>query len=401
MKPVLVVGCGFPQLGLIHVARELGLTVVGADRDPWAVGVPHCDVFVQASTGEPERLEAVARTQGVGAVATAGSEVGLRSAAEVAARLGLPFWVTPEAAVRATDKAAMRAACAAAGVVGPRVAECPDLPTARGFAEAVGYPLVVKPVAGWGQRGVSRLDGPPELEAAFAAAAEVGAARVLLEAWLPGREYSVNGWLDAGRFEALCVTERLVFPGRAPLGVMRAEVHPDELSPSSRAAVVEVVARSAAALGLDAGPCYAQVRHAPGEGARLVEISPRTGGGFDPEVTRLASGVDLYRRLLGVVCGVPEWRDAGPTHVARPAAVVEFASSPAGRLSQTTGLARARGLPGVEAVHVFVRPGEQVRPLENGACRPGCAVAWGSDRAEAESRARAALDAVCLELEPA
>ena len=32
MKTVLVVGCGFPQLGLVRTARRLGLRVVGADQ---------------------------------------------------------------------------------------------------------------------------------------------------------------------------------------------------------------------------------------------------------------------------------------------------------------------------------------------------------------------------------
>ena len=107
-----------------------------------------------------------------------------------------------------------------------------------------------------------------------------------------------------------CVTERLTVPGRKPLGVMLAEVYPSGLTPDDEARVVEEARRGAAALGHVRGPCYSQVALGP-SGCVLFETAARLGGGFDADVTRLASGVDLYDRVLGVAVGDPGARAPG------------------------------------------------------------------------------------------
>jgi hypothetical protein len=53
---ILVVGCGFPQLSLLRTAKRMGLFVVGADVNPRAVGVKHCDEFFEVSAGDVDGL---------------------------------------------------------------------------------------------------------------------------------------------------------------------------------------------------------------------------------------------------------------------------------------------------------------------------------------------------------
>ena len=85
MTRLLVVGCGFPQLSLVRAARRHGLFVVGADANPHAVGVPHCNEFAPVSTGDVDGLCEVVRAAGVRAVTTSGSEVSLKATVKRAA----------------------------------------------------------------------------------------------------------------------------------------------------------------------------------------------------------------------------------------------------------------------------------------------------------------------------
>src|SRR5262249_2635072 len=153
----------------------------------------------------------------------------------------------------------------------------------------------VKPSRGWGQRGVARVDDESELPAAFdgalAQSRSAGLDVVVIETWLEGGEYSVNGWIENGALVSHCVTERLTVPGKRPLGVMIAEVYDSRLSAADEARVVEEARRGARALGHTRGPCYSQVVLGP-EGCFLFETAARMGGGFDADVTKLASGVD-------------------------------------------------------------------------------------------------------------
>jgi biotin carboxylase len=208
---LLVVGCGFPQLSLLRAARRRGLHVLGADADPRAVGVGQCNEFIEVSTHDADGLASAIQRTGAGAITTTGSEVSVKAAAAVAARLGLPFYADPETIRRCQEKDAMRSAYRAGGLAVPAFARCERVEEAIAFARTQAFPLVVKPARGWGQRGVARVEDEAELGRAFdearAFSASAGLASVVVEAWLEGREYSVNGWIESGRLVSYCVTE--------------------------------------------------------------------------------------------------------------------------------------------------------------------------------------------------
>ena len=394
MTRILVVGCGFPQLSLLRAGRRRGLGVVGADANPAAVGTALCDEFHVVSTHDVDGLCDLAVRARAGAVTTTGSEVALKATAEVATRLGLLFYADPETVRRCQDKDAMRACYAAAGLEVPRFASCVTLEQARAFARSRPFPLVVKPSRGWGQRGVARVDDAADLGVAFeearAHSAGAGLPLVVVEEWVEGQEYSVNGWIEDGTLASYCVTERLTVPGRRPLGVMIAEVYPSGLSPGEEARVVEEARRGAAALGHRRGPCYSQVVLGA-RGCFLLETAARLGGGFDADVARLASGVDLNDRVIGVALGDGALERQGATSAAHGGAIAKFLVARPGKVRAVRGLDDARAVEGIEDAQVFVPEGSRVQPLTDSAKRAGYVLARGANRDQATGRADAAL----------
>lgn len=402
---LLIVGCGFPQLSLVRAARRRGLGVLGADVNSRAVAVPHCDEFFEVSTHDVDALCDLVRRARIDAVATSGSEVSLTSTAQVAARLRMPFYADTETIRRCQDKDVMRAAYAAAGLAIPAFARCASIEDARAFARRHRYPLVVKPSRGSGQRGVARIENEAELEPAFDAAksysASVGLPLVIIEQWLEGREFSVNAWVEAdgsqrGDFVSYCVTERITVPGKSPLGVMIAEVYPSGLTPEEEARVVDEARKGAVALGHTRGPCYSQVALGP-SGCFLFETAARLGGGFDADVTRLASGVDLYDRLLGIALRDRALERQGVVSRAQPSAIAKFLVGRPGKVIRVSGLDEARALQGVEDAQCFVPVGGRVLPLTDSAKRAAYVLVHGASRAEAMVRADAALATIALE----
>ncbi|MCU0658331.1 MAG: ATP-grasp domain-containing protein [Polyangiaceae bacterium] len=392
---VAVVGCGFPQLGLLRAARDLGVEVIGLDLNPAAVGVPLAHRFELASTGDPDATADAVRRSGARAIVTSGSELALTTTALVAHRLGLPFYADPATIRRCQDKGEMRAAFQGAGLPVPRFCHASSLDEARSFAARVGAPLVVKPAFGWGQRGVSRVDDIHCMEDAYnqAAAVSHGGAGVVVEEFLEGEELSVNGWVEGGELVVYAVTDREVFPGGRPLGVMRSEVTPSRLPTALVEAGVEAARRAAKALGLRRGPCYTQVCVAPGRAA-VFETAARCGGGFDADVTRLVSGVDLYRRLLGVALGDASLEGEGRRGEGHGAALVRFLAPPSGEVRGVEGLEQARAMPGVVDAEVYLRSGQRVGGLATAASRAGHLLCVGSTREEAVARANEAEGAL-------
>ena len=400
MTRLVVVGCGFPQLSLVRAARRRGIFVIGADANPRAVAVAHCNEFFEISTSDVDGLCGVLRRADASAVTTTGSEVSLKATALVAARLGLPFYADPETVRRCQEKDVMRAGYRAAGLAVPEFASCERLDEALAFAHARGFPLVVKPSRGWGQRGVARVNDESELPRAFeearAHSASAGLPSAVVEEWLEGREYSVNGWVEGGTLVSYCVTQRITVPGDRPLGVMIAESYPSGLSPEVEASVVDEARRGAAALGHLRGPCYSQI----GVGARgcfLFETAARLGGGFDADVTRLASGVDLYDRLLGVAFGDEALERQGVVGPVRRAAIAKFLVARPGVVRAVRGVEEARSIRGVDDVQAFVAAGGRVHPLTDSAKRAAYALAHGASSTEATARADEALGRVSID----
>jgi len=373
-RHVLIVGCGFPQLGLIRAARDLGFEVSGADLNPSAIGVPLVDHFLQASTGEVAAIASAFRASGATGIATSGSELALTTTAHAAELLGLPFYADTQTVHRCQAKDAMRAGYLAAGLPVPAFQGCTTVEQARSFVEHHGLPVVVKPAHGWGQRGVSRVDDASQLDSAFALACEMshGGGGAVLEECIVGHEVSVNGWVEDGTLRAYCVTDREVFPGTRPLGVMRSEIAPTALPPDWVERAVDAARKGARALGLLRGPCYSQVA-VDAHRAVLFETAARLGGGFDADVTRLYCGVDLYARLLGVAFQDRALEYGGVEHEPRPAMVrfLRPTHDRQMRLLSVDGLDRVRAMPQVVDVVVYPKPGDVVPPLVNAARRIG------------------------------
>jgi biotin carboxylase len=391
---IVIVGCGFPQLSLVRAAKRLGLHVIGCDANPHSIAAGLCNEFHQVSTLDIDGVCALVRRARAVAVTTTGSELALKTTALAADRLGFPFYCDPETVRRCQDKDAMRAGYAAAGLAVPRFARCTTHEEAIAFAHITGFPLVVKPSRGWGQRGVARVDHDAELSLAFEEARSLSAGAglpvAIVEAWLDAREYSVNGWVENGSLVSYCVTERITLAGKRPLGVMIAEVYPSGLPAVDEHRVVDEARRGAASLGLIRGPCYSQVALGA-NGCTVVETAARLGGGFDADVTKLASGVDLYDRTLGVALGDASLESQGAVASAYGGAVAKFFVARPGLVRAVRGLEEARHIEGLDDVQTFVPVGGRVMPLSDASKRAGYALAHGRTRAEANARVDAAL----------
>ncbi|MEO0996261.1 MAG: D-alanine--D-alanine ligase [Pseudomonadota bacterium] len=106
--------------------------------------------------------------------------------------IGMPYTGSGVlASAIAMDKLRSKALFREAGLKTPRWRELAPGADPRPAGAAVGYPLIVKPVSQGSSVGMQRVDDENELAAAVAAARAIEA-RVMLEQWLDGAEYTVS-----------------------------------------------------------------------------------------------------------------------------------------------------------------------------------------------------------------
>jgi biotin carboxylase len=396
---VLIVGCGFPQLGLLRAARDLGLHVVGADVNPAAIGVATCNEFREVSTHDVDAIVRAAREAKVDGITTCGSEHSLRSTVRAAEILALPFYGDVATVERCQAKDQMREAYLSGGAPIPAFAVATSFAEVQAFVGRQGLPIILKPSRGWGQRGVSKVETSDELRGAYdrARGASEGGI-VLAEEFVPGDEFSVNAYTRDGETIVCSVTERVITHHPDPPGITFAEWYPSGLDREREGLAVRAALSGIRALGIRRGPTYTQLRVGP-QGPRIVETAYRLGGGLDPDVALLASGISLFRKILGVALGDDGWEAAGPERSTHGGAIGKFLVRRPGRVVRVAGLESARTMPGVIGAEVYVGVGSTVFPLTDGSKRVGHVLAVGADRAGANDNAARAAAAICIDTE--
>jgi S-sulfo-L-cysteine synthase (3-phospho-L-serine-dependent) len=324
---------------------------------------------------------------------TTTSEFYLAAVARLAAGLGLPG-NPPETVRICRDKAAVRHAVDAAGLVQPRWALVGSADEAEEAVARVGLPCVVKPVDDSGSNNVLVATEVEQVRAQIAAVLAVRhntrgqpmAGAALVEQYVSGPEFSVEMFSDG---DARCVGVTRKTLGVPPFRVETGHLHPAELAPADETALVEHVRALLKTLGVRLGPTHTEIKLGP-DGPALIEVNCRLAGGMIPELIRLARGVDLLEQQLRCAVGEePRLEAAAGSEPAGFAGIRFVLAEAEGRLRAVTGREQASRIPGITQVAITAKPGVEVRPPRNAYDRLGYIIGSG----ETPSAVAAALDA--------
>lgn len=279
-------------------------------------------------------------------------------AAVAAASLGLPT-ADPNAITTCRSKSAMRKACDATDGLNPKYELVRSPAEAAAAAEAIGYPVVVKPVDLTGSVFVRQCVTSEEVESTAKYILDqtnyLGvplSGMVAVEEYLAGPEFSVE--MFEGR--ALGITAKI--SGTLPYFIELAHQFPAPIPDEIAARIIQTAEEGARAVGLSWGPAHVEVKFTSDDltEIRLIEVNPRVGGDRVPELVRLATGKDLVAMHMAAVTGDVQPTDGQP---AAKAASIRFVRMPdRGRLESIGGIDDAKALGGVVEVHIKNKVGD-------------------------------------------
>jgi biotin carboxylase len=360
----------------MEAAAKLGVdVVVGSDMrspveeigDGRVVGLDFAHPEVGA--GEIERFAERYPLDTIVAVDDGGALI----AAWAARRLELPY--NSVASMEATrNKALLREQMAVAGIDSPEYHVLGASDDPRVAAEALAYPVVLKPLALSASKGVIRADNADEFVAAFARLLEILASRdaldecgveladrVLVEGYIPGIEVSLEGVLDRGRLRVLAIFDK-PDPLEGPYFEETIYVTPSRLAEDEQTRVIEVTERSCRALELEDGPVHAELR-LNSEGVYPVDIAARSIGGLCSRMLSFGTGMSLEELLLRHAIGaeVPSYERQESA-----AGVMMIPIPTGGTLRAVTGQAEAEAVALIDSVTISMHIGSRAVPLPEG-----------------------------------
>ena len=206
MKKLLMLGTSFVSTEIVQTAKEMGCYTIVTDNLPpeRSRAKRIANEYWMISTSEIDLLEKKCMEEGIDAVFAGVSEFNLDMVKELTGRLSLPCYIEDEPWRFARDKQAFKQRCREIGIPVAEEYTLSDPPCTEETAE-IEYPVVVKPVDGAGNKGLSICHDESELaEACSRARAASGSGRILVERYLPGEE-SWNTYMIA-EDEIRCVS---------------------------------------------------------------------------------------------------------------------------------------------------------------------------------------------------
>jgi carbamoyl-phosphate synthase large subunit len=377
-RPVMIVPGGAFQIPLIRAAKARGYLVICADRRPDCDAAAVADEFHPLGLDQRDQLLALARTRRVQGVLTDQTDSGVATAAWLSTQLGLRG-IGSESAALYTRKPLMRSFSRQAGFPAPTCHVCRDVAEATRAATELGYPVVVKPPAAQASKGVSRVAGPDALAVAVASAAAFSDdGTVLVETFVAGPEYTVEGFRTTDGHRTLAISSKLHYP-HCPTVACALRYAPWSWS-EPLTQLERQHDRWVDASGLPLGMTHAEYRWSQGRFYQ-IEVAARGGGsGIASSIVPWVSGIDYQEWLLdALVEQAPVPRD--PRRVER-CALLEFLALPDGVVRAIEGVDAARGLPGVHELVINCQAGTRIGPPADDNSRPGRFILLTDSQAE-------------------
>lgn len=412
-KKILVANRGEVALRIMRAARELGVKTVAvySVADENTLPVAYADEAVCIGPA-PAGKSYLVMSNIIAAAVTTGCEAvhpGYGFLAENAdfaracAENDLVFiGPSPECIERMGNKAAARETMTACGV--PTVPGSDGvverMEDARAFAEAVGYPVLIKASAGGGGKGMREVHRPEDLEGAYAAAkAEAAAAfgndDVYLEKLvLRPRHIEIQVLADDhGNQVALC--ERDCSIQRRHQKLLEEAPSP-ALDDELRAAMGEAAVKAVKAVDYrNAGT----IEFLLDESGAFYFMEMNTRVQVEHPVTEQITGTDIIKEQLRIASGEPmSCADRAPFSPNGHA--IEFrinAEDPANGFRPCPGAITRFDVPGGPGIRVesYVAAGSVISPFYDSMVAK--LIVWGQDRDEALARGRRALDEFKIE----
>ncbi len=294
-KKLAIIGASTGQLPLYTKAREMGLETFSFAWEEGAVCRDYADHFFPISIFETDRIAEICRQNGIDGIISNASEATALAASMIAEKLDKPC--TPaENLKRIQNKVYTRETT-------NRIEGLSPIEYSTGATEELlnsfPRPFVMKPVSGSAKKGVNYVDReftPGSLplqdkELVFFA-----------EAFVDGREYSVESLSSEDRHTVVQITEKI--GSGAPHFVELEHHQPACLTAETKKRIEDIIPKILTALGYRCGAAHTEIKINDRGEIFLIEVNPRGGGDYiSSDLTSLSTDFDYLREMINVALG--------------------------------------------------------------------------------------------------
>ncbi|MBR3768525.1 MAG: ATP-grasp domain-containing protein [Clostridia bacterium] len=305
MKKILMLGGAMQQIPAIKQAKEKGYYTITCDYLPDNPGHKYADAYYNVSTTDKEAVLKLAKELEIDGIVAYASDPAAPTAAYVSEKMGLPG--NPYESVDIlTQKDLFRNFLQKNGFNTPKAKGYTCFEDAYNEIDLFKFPVMVKPVDSSGSKGVVKVYEKAQLEDAVKEAFSYSRGkRIIIEEFIQKKGYQVSG-------DGFSVDGKLVFTsygnelysGKGTREyVALGEFWPLLLSDELKEKIDNELQKLITALGMKTCAYNIEVILDENDDVYVLELGPRNGGSYIPQLIHYATGVDLIDYTLRAAVG--------------------------------------------------------------------------------------------------
>lgn len=376
MKKVMILGGGKYQVPFIKKAKELGHYVVLCDYLENNPGRKYSDIHYLVSTHDYNQVIAVAKKEEIDGVVT-NSEPVMHIMSKIMSELNLPC-IPPQIMELFLNKKLMRDYLEKRGLNTIRYRYVYNKAAAKKFLKEIDKKIVMKPVDSSASKGVFSIRKDSEIEKFFDITKKSNRREeeVLLEEYISGPEFTVDGICISGKHYTLGISEKHHFAYNENVAdALFFSSFSNEYDYESLKKYNDEIVQSTL---LPFGMTHSEYKYENGK-FHFIEMSARGGGAYiATSIIPFMSGIDTMKLLFNASLGIETKNEISiRKEYYDRCAILKFFSTPdnkSGYVKEIKG-AYILNTPNVIRHEFFFDVGDYIKPAENDSERIGYYIA--------------------------
>jgi len=357
-KKILILGGAIAQIPAIIYAKEKGYHVITCDYLPENPGHKLSDEYYNVSTTDMESICALAQELKIDGIVAYASDPAAPTAAYVSEKMKLS--TNPYNAIDILAKKTLfRRFLQDHDFNSPKSIEIFNVEEAYQKSKGLNFPVMVKPDDSSGSKGVTKVSDPIQLGGALDYAMKFSRnKKCIIEEFVDriGPQIGGDAFVFGGKVVFMYLGDQYVNKKCNPF-VPTGMLFPSGISELLKSQIQEQIQRVIDILNIQYCAINIEVMLDSFNKIYLMELGPRNGGNFIPQIINYATGVDMVRATIDVSIG-KNYDEPEPIYNNNAYAYYAIHSEMDGVLESIEISEQIKEF--ILEKHIYINPGEQV-----------------------------------------
>ncbi len=301
-KILILAGSHF-QIPVIRYAKNKGCFVITCDNKPDNPGHSLADKYYNISTTDLNSILEISIKEKIDGILAYGSDIAAPAAAYVSEILEIPGNNYNSVQIL-TDKGKFRSFLKESGFPVPEFKVFTQLSNAEEYVKDIDENVYIKPVDSSGSKGVSKLSPGSDIKKAFDYAMLFSRKKeVIIEREILRKDTHIHGegFVFQGELKFMLLGDQYFsrINPCAPLSTTLPGVYHNDIIDEIRGSLISLLNK----LKFHTGGLNIEIIRDVNDKIYFVELGPRNGGNFMPDLAQMATGMDLAAANVNAVLG--------------------------------------------------------------------------------------------------